>query len=751
MYGDINSMVLPPLQTRHAPVIRFEDIVEKVTSYNPGADTALLKKAYLYSAMVHKGQTRLSGEPYLVHPLEVAHILAQLKMDTQSIATGLLHDTVEDTFTTIEKIEDMFGPEIASLVDGVTKISRISFESREDREAENYRKMILAMSRDIRVILIKLADRLHNMRTLAHHLAVKQRRIAEETLNIYAPLANRLGIGWIKTELEDLSFKFMDPERYHWLEEKIKKEREAWNKYTGNARAIIEEKLREQNINAEVTGRFKHLYSLNKKMIEQNLDFEDVHDIIALRVIVDTVKECYTSLGIIHSIWKPVPGKFKDYIALPKLNLYQSLHTVVVGPYGVRMEIQIRTKEMHRVAEYGIASHWQYKEGVSADEEGGRDYKRFAWLRQLLEWQRELKDSDEFMDTLKVGLYPDEVFVFTPRGEVKQLPTGATPIDFAYAIHTDIGNHCSGAKVNGQMVALKTKLHNGDVVKILTSEKRHPSADWLNYVVTSKARTKIRHWIKTEERARSIEMGKEICRREFSRRSLDFETMLRSGDLERIAREAYSLPGIESLMACVGYGKIQVADIINKIVPEKKTVMAQLQKFSIKGVIGRIRGGRKLQGNPVMVGGNADLLVNFAECCSPLPGDRIVGYLTHGHGISVHLARCPSLLNVDKERMIDVAWDEDKEVTRSVRILVLCRNEKGMLAEMTGAILASDANISGARIKTVPENKSLCTFDVEVRDIKHLKTIIDSLSKIKKVIKVRRVKGKPTTDFANTS
>ncbi len=728
-------------------MVRFEDIVEMVISYNPRADIELLKKAYLYSAMVHKGQTRLSGEPYLVHPLEVTHILAELKMDTQSLATGLLHDTVEDTYTTIEKIEEMFGSEIAALVDGVTKISRISFENREDREAENYRKMILAMSRDIRVILIKLADRLHNMRTLTHHLTVKQRRIAEETLNIYAPLANRLGMGWIKTELEDLSFQFMDPERYRWLDEKISVEREAWNKYTGNARAIIEEKLVEHNIHATVMGRFKHLYSIDRKMREQNLDFEDIHDIIALRVIVDDVKECYASLGVIHSIWKPVPGKFKDYIALPKLNLYQSLHTVVVGPYGVRMEIQIRTTEMHRVAEYGIASHWKYKEGIGVGEEDYKDYKRFAWLRQLLEWQRDLKDSDEFMDTLKVGLYPDEVFIFTPRGEVKQLPTCATPVDFAYAIHTDIGNHCSGAKVNGQMVALNTKLHNGDVVNILTSQARHPSSDWLNYVVTSKARTKIRHWIKTEERTRSISMGRDICKREFSRRSLDLAALTESGDLERLAREAFSLPGLDSLFACVGYGKIQVTDIMSKIKPEKKTVMGQLQKFSIKDVIGRITGGKKLHGSPVIVSGDMDLLITFADCCSPLPGDRIMGFITHGHGLEVHLARCPSLLNVDKERMIDVAWDKDSHMTRSVRIMVVCKNVKGMLADLTGAIHASDANISSADIRSIPDNKSLCTFEVEVRDIKHLKTIIDALSKINKVQKVKRIKGKVTSTY----
>jgi len=722
-------------------MVRFEDIVEMITTYNPKADIELLKKAYFFSAMVHKGQTRLSGEPYLTHPLEVAHILAELKMDTQSIVTGLLHDTVEDTYTTIEKIEETFGPEVASLVDGVTKISRISFDNREDQEAENYRKMILAMSRDIRVILIKLADRLHNMRTLTHHKAVKQRRIAEETLNIYAPLANRLGMGWIKNELEDLSFCFMDNERYRWLEEKVSKERETWNKYTGNARAIIEEALTEHKIHAEVSGRFKHLYSIERKMRLQDLEFEDIHDIIALRVIVADVKECYSSLGLIHSIWKPVPGTFKDYIALPKLNLYQSIHTIVIGPYGVRMEVQIRTDEMHRVAEYGIASHWKYKEGGGTGEEDYKDYKRFAWLRQLLEWQRDLKDTDEFMESLKVGLYPDEVFIFTPKGEVKQLPTGATPVDFAYAIHTDIGNHCSGAKVNGQIVSLKTRLHNGDVVNILTSRVRNPSSDWLNYVVTSKARTKIRHWIKTEERARSITMGRDICEREFSRRSLNLEAIIESGELEKLSKETYSLPALENLFACVGYGKIHATDILAKIAPEKKSVMGHLHKFSIKDVFGRFRGGKKMHASPVLVSGDSDMLITFADCCSPLPGDRIVGFVTHGQGISVHLARCPNLLNVDKERMVDVDWDSESEITRSVKIMVVCKNEKGMLAVLTGNIHDSDANISNAEIKTIPDNRSLCTFEVEVRDIKHLKAIIDSLSKIKRVQKVRRVKG----------
>ena len=717
-------------------MIRFEDIQEKVVSYNPLADQELLKKAYVFSGMVHQGQTRRSGEPYLVHPLEVAFILAKLKMDVQCVVTGLLHDTVEDTYTTIEKVEELFGSEVSSLVDGVTKISRMTFEKKEDREAENFRKMLLAMSKDIRVILVKLADRLNNMRTLSHLDPEKRRQIAQETLDIYAPLANRLGIGWIKTELEDLCFMHLEPERYAWLKDRVAKETEAWEKYIGNVRSMIDEKLREQGVEGDVTGRLKHLYSIHKKMEDQDVEFENIHDIIAFRVLANNIKDCYGTLGIIHSMWKPVPGRFKDYIALPKMNLYQSLHTTVVGPYGARMEVQIRTEEMHRVAEYGVASHWKYKEGESVDS---KDMKRFTWLRQLLEWQRDLKDSDEFMDSLKVGLFPEEVFVFTPKGDIKQFPAGATPIDFAYGIHTDVGNHCSGAKVNSKMVPLKTRLRNGDVVEIVTATSHHPSKDWLRYVVSSRARSRIRQWIKTEERTSSIALGKEICEKEFGKHGIEFGKLLKGGEIEKVAKENFSLQTTDSLLASIGYGKVSVIQLLGKILPPEK--LEAKQKFSFRRVLDRFKGSPRAARSPVIVRGEEDILVKFAKCCSPLPGDEIMGFITHGQGVSVHSAGCTNLINIDKDRLIDVAWDTKTKSTRPIKIAVVCKNEKGMLADMTNAIKTADANIASAEIRTSLENRAICTFEVEVNDLDHLNTIIKSLQKIKKVIKVERARG----------
>ncbi len=722
-------------------MVRFEDILEKVSSYNPSSDMEVLKKAYIFSGVVHHGQTRLSGEPYLIHPIEVAYILAELKMDIPCVATGLLHDTVEDTHTTMEKIRETFGAEIATLVDGVTKISRMTFEKKEDREAENFRKMILAMSKDIRVILIKLADRLHNMRTLGYQDPEKQKTIARETLDIYAPLANRLGIGWIKHDLEDLAFMHLEPEKYNWLQERVARETEAWNKYIVNVRSIIEEKIGGQGVKGEVTGRLKHIYSIYRKMQDQELDFENIHDIIALRVIVDDLAGCYATLGILHSIWKPVPGRFKDYIALPKTNLYQSLHTTVVGPYGVRMEIQIRTTEMHRVAEYGIASHWKYKEGGDTVGSDKAEYKRYAWLRQLLEWQRDLQDSEEFMDSLKLGLFPEEVFVFTPKGDVRRFPSGATLIDFAYSIHTDVGNRCSGAKVNGRMVPLRTRLKNGDVVEVITSAKHAPSRDWINYVVTSRARNKIRQWIRTEERDRSITIGRELCEKEFSRHRLNLSELRKSGEMAKIANEGFGLKGEESLFAGLGYGKISIKQVIGRILPGLKDDAGVLQKFSLKRVFNRFTGAKKPHKSQVVVRGEGDILVKFAGCCNPLPGDRIAGFITHGQGVSIHSVRCTNLLNVDKERMIDVDWDKDVSGTRPVRIEVICKNEKGMLADMTGAIKTADANISSAEIRTGPEKKAVCTFVVEVRSMEHLTAILRSLQNIKNVLKVARVKG----------
>ena len=717
-------------------MVRLEEILEKVAAYSPNADLEVVRKAYVFSGVVHQGQIRQSGEPYLTHPLEVANILADLKMDVQSVATGLLHDTVEDTHTTIEKIAELFGEEIAALVDGLTKLSKMTFEKKADHEAENFRKMILAMGRDIRVILIKLADRLHNMRTLGSLDPVRQRKIAQETMDIYAPLANRLGIGWIKTELEDLAFMYLEPEKYSGLKEKLAKALNIKENFVETVKAEIDEKLKEHGIEGEVTGRPKHLYSIYKKMRDQEVDIERIYDILAFRVIVKNLNDCYGVLGIVHSTWKPVPGRFKDFIAIPKLNMYQSLHTTVVGPHGVRMEIQIRTEEMHRVAEYGIAAHWKYKEGRPVDS---KDEKSFAWLRQLLEFQMDLKDSDEFMDSIRVGLFPEEVFVFTPKGDIKQFPTGATPVDFAYSIHTDIGNTCSGSKVNGKMVPLKYKLNNGDIVEIITAQSHHPSKDWLKFIVSSRAKARVRQWIKTEERAKSIALGKEILEKELSKHNLEPGKHMKTDELDRIAT-GFGVQGTESLLASIGYGKLSVKQVLGKLLPP--SVLKEKDKFSFKRVFDKFKGaGADKDRNAIIVRGVEDVMVRFAKCCNPLPGDEIDGFITHGQGVSVHALGCPNLLHIDKDRKIEVAWDKKSRTTRPVNIQVVCRNEKGLLADMTKAIQTADANISSADIKTTQDDKAVCTFEVEVSDLNHLKSIIAAIKKIKKVIKVERLKG----------
>ncbi len=716
---------------------RLEDIIEKVIEYNPSADIELLRKAYVFSGVVHQGQTRLSGEPYLTHPIEVSYILAKLKTDIQCVVTGLLHDTVEDTYTTLDKIEETFGPDIAHMVDGVTKISRLTFDKKADREAENFRKMIFAMSKDIRVILVKLADRLHNMRTLNHMSLDKQKIIATETIEIYAPLANRLGIGAIKTELEDLAFKYQEPDKYERLKKRVIQETDAWGKYITNVKSIIHEKLEENNLAGEVVGRLKHLYSINKKMEEQDLDFENIHDVIAFRVVVDSITDCYAVIGIIHSIWKPVPGRFKDYIALPKSNMYQSLHTTIVGPYGIRMEVQIRTEEMHQVSEFGIASHWKYKEGGVVES---KEDKSFAWLKQLLEWQRDLKDSFEFMETFKVDLFPEEVFVFTPEGDIKHFSVGATPIDFAYSVHTDVGHRCAGAKINGRMVPLRTKLTNGDIVEIVTSKSHNPSNDWLKFVVSARARTRIRHWIKTADRIKSIELGREMCEKEFARHTLNYSMLLKSGTIEKIAVEGFGLANIDSLLASIGYGKISVLTLLGKILPQSR--LETKQKFSFRSVFDRFKSSPKPPKSPVLVHGEENILVKFAQCCNPLPGDEIKGYITHGQGVSIHGGGCTNLLHIDNDRMIDVAWDNRVQVTRPVIIEVLCKNEKGLLADMTRVIMSADANISSAEAGTNVDDKSACVFVIEVKGAAHLKEITNSLMKIRRVFGVQRVNQK---------
>jgi GTP pyrophosphokinase len=716
-------------------MIRLNDILDTVAAYNPTADLNLIRKAYVYCAKVHQGQTRLSGEPYIIHPLEVAGLLSHLKLDVPSIVTGFLHDTIEDTLTTSEELAEMFGPEVAELVDGVTKISKIHFKTKEENQAENFRKMLIAMAKDIRVILVKLADRLHNMRTLQFQPDIKQRSISRETMDIYAPIAHRLGISWIKTELEDLSFRYLQPDVYFDLTTKIQRKKQERESFIFEIQDIIRKKLVEHEIVGEVSGRNKHLYSIFRKMEKRNVDFEEIYDLTALRVLVDDIKSCYEVLGIIHSAWRPIPGRFKDYIAMPKGNMYQSLHTTVIGPHGDRMEVQIRTHEMHRVADAGIAAHWKYKEGKGYDE---KEVKRFAWLRQLLEWQQELQDSREFMDSVKVELFPEEVYVFTPKGDVKGFPKGSTPIDFAYAVHTDVGHRCVGAKVNGKLVPLKHELQNGDIVEVITSPHHTPSKDWLKIVRSSRARNKIRSWIKIEERKRSIVLGREICEKEFRKYSLNLQKLLKAGELKKIGNE-YGFNSEDDLLAAIGYGKLSAGQIIAKLIPEERILARQGHKESrIATVINKLKGKSS---SAVEVGGMEDIMIRYAKCCNPLPGDEIAGFITRGQGVTIHTADCPFVAESDPERRIEVTWAKGKSAALPVRLRVFCMDEKGILAYMTLAITNAEANIVSAQIKSTVDKRGENIFELNVTDLAHLNKVVNALMKVKGVMKVERVKS----------
>ena len=722
-------------------MLRFNDVLERLTSYQPNADIELLKKAYVFSAKVHLGQVRLSGEPYLNHPLEVAGILTQLKLDVASVATGLLHDTVEDTLTTPKEIQENFGEEIAQLVDGLTKISRMSLRSSEEHQAENFRKMILAMVKDIRVILIKLADRLHNMRTLQYQSPEKQMEIAQETLDIYAPLAHRLGIEWLKSELEDLAFQYLHPEIYDEIRRKIAKKEKERARYIDEVKRTLMKKLYENHIEGEVTGRLKQIHSIYLKMKEQNIDFDQVYDITAFRVIVNSIKACYDVLGIIHSIWKPIPGKFKDYIGLPKENMYQSLHTTVIGPYGERIEIQIRTHEMHKIAEEGIAAHWKYKEGRLVEE---AEDKRFTWLRQLLEWQRDLKDNQEFIESLKVDLFPNEVYIFTPKGEVRQFPIGSTPVDFAYSIHSDIGNHCVGAKVNGKIVPLRYELRSGDTIEILTSPNQKPSKDWLKLVKTSRAKTKIRQWFTVEEREKSINLGKDILEKELRKYDLQQTKLIKSGELAKVANE-FSFQGVEDLIAAVGYGKVTANQIIGKILPQEKLEQQkeELEGGRIKHLIQKITRAPK---DALLIRGIDNVMVRYAGCCNPVPGDKVVGFITRGRGVTIHTADCQNAIDDDPHRKVEVEWDSKKEYIYPVRIRIYSDDKKGLLAEISNSISSNGANIKNARVDTTEDKNAVCTFEVEIRDLNHLNKVIRALGKIKGVHQVERMREEAQTE-----
>jgi GTP pyrophosphokinase len=738
-------------------MIRLNDILNQVKSYHPDPDLDVIKKAYVYSAKVHQGQLRHSGEPYLVHPLEVAGVLAQLKLDEASIVTGLLHDTIEDTLATPEELTELFGSEVTQLVDGVTKLSKFQASatlSQEEKQAENFRKMIIAMAQDIRVILVKLADRTHNMRTLDYMREDKRQRIAQETLDIYAPLANRLGISWIKTELEDLSFRWLKPAEYADLVERVGRRKKEREKYIEDVVRLIETKLAERDLQARVSGRFKHLYSIWKKMRANAIDFDQVHDMIAFRLIMPTIPSCYEALGLIHQLWKPVPGRFKDFIAIPKPNMYQSLHTTVIGPMGDRVEVQIRTEEMHRIAEEGIAAHWAYKEGKA---EVRRDDEKFAWLRQLMEWQQDLKDPKEFLETVKVDLFTDEVFVFTPKGDVKSLPRGATPVDFAYAIHSDVGGRCVGAKVNGKIVPLRYKLKNGDTVEVLTNPAAHPSKDWLTFVKTSRAQQRIRGFIKQQQREKSQQLGRELLDKEFRRFGLNLNKLLKSGELKSVAAElGYRLE--DDILVAVGYGKIAPHQLVQRLLPPEKLAESEKGPAREEGSDGKesltpVPGGngfgrmtelaRKLVGRQsrtgVQIGGVDDVLVRFGRCCNPVPGDPIAGFITRGRGVTVHTVGCEKALATDPERRVDVAWDVRGDYKRPVTLRVLTADRPGLLADMSNIFSKKGVNISQANCRATGDDRAVNTFEVTISDLKQLTDLMKTIERLNGVYSVERV------------
>ena len=713
------------------------ELIEKVRAYNPAAAVDQIQKAYEFSAEVHRGQRRKSGEPYLVHPLHVATIIADMKLDVPSIVTGLLHDTVEDTLATEEQIKALFGEEIASLVDGVTKIGQVSFTSREEKQAENFRKMLLAMARDIRVILVKLADRTHNLRTLSHLSPERQVDIAQETLDIYAPLAHRLGIYWVKSELEDNALRYLHPEVYYQLKRSVAKKKAEREKYTKEVVTILSKKLAEAGLEAEIQGRPKHFFSIYQKMQAQNLLYDQIYDLIAFRVVVDSVGECYEALGVVHASWKPVPGRFKDYIALPKANGYQSLHTTVIGPWGERIEIQIRTREMHRVAEYGIAAHWRYKQG--ADGTNGPDPdQRFAWLRQLLEWQQQLQDPQEFLRSVKEDLFSEEVFVFTPKGDLLNFPVGATVIDFAYRIHSEVGRHCTGARVNGRIVPLKYQLQSGDTVEIVTTATQTPSKDWLKLVKTSRAKQRIRAWIKSQQSQRSVAVGREILERDLARHQLELGALRKDGTLARVLKEL-DRPDEESLLADLGYGKLTAQQVLARILPDSEIEKREKKQEGALQRLMRLVSRQSKSG--VTVSGLDDMLVRFAKCCQPLPGERIAGFITRGRGVTVHAQDCPKVLETDPQRRIDVQWDNGKGTPRAVRIEVTCVDRPGLLAAMSKAISSTGINIARAQVHAMGDHKAQNTFELMISSLEDLNTVMRNLGRVRGVMKVVRVRS----------
>ena len=723
--------------------VTIDDLLDGVRQTQPEADLALIKSAYDLAHAAHAGQKRASGEEYIIHPLHVAAILMDMHLDEATISAALLHDVVEDTTYTIEEMQEHFGDEVAMLIDGVTKLGRIEYKSKEEQQLENYRKLFLAMAKDIRVILIKLADRLHNMRTLKYMREDKQKRIATETLEIYAPLANRLGISSIKCELEDLCLRYLEPDSYYDLVENVKQKRQERQAFIDDAMEQLRERLVNAGVKAEIRGRAKHFYSIYKKMKRDNKDISEIYDLSAVRVLVDSVRDCYGVLGIIHEMWKPMPGRFKDYIAMPKSNGYQSLHTTVMTR-GYPLEIQIRTFAMHQVSEYGFAAHWKYKEAGKSIGAAGEYDKKFSWLRQMVNLQQELSDPREYVEALKVDVFSDEVFVFTPRGDVIDLPRGSIPLDFAYRIHTEVGNHCVGAKVNGRLVPLEYKLKNGDIVSIITNQANNgPSRDWLNIVASSETRNKIRSWFKKARREENIARGAELIEKEAKRLGYEPKALLKDDRLNEVAQKL-KLPSEDDLLASLGYGGITTHGIMSKLIELHKQELQETTSPDISKLLSELKpsqGTVKKSSHGILVEGEGGLLVRLARCCNPIPGDPIVGYITRGRGVSVHRADCPNVLNdVDSlARVIEVDWDIGLDKVYTVQIAIICNDQSGVLTKLLAAPSEMKININSINAKPNRSNKtSTVIMGLDVKSAQQVSQLMTKLRRLKDVFSVTR-------------
>jgi guanosine-3',5'-bis(diphosphate) 3'-pyrophosphohydrolase len=720
--------------------LTIENIIKKIQSYQTDAPIAIVQQAYEFALAAHKGQTRASGEEYICHPLGVASILAELQIDALTISASLLHDVVEDTAFSLEELEKLFGKDVAMLVDGVTKLSRIEYKSKEEQQLENFRKMFLAMAKDIRVVLIKLADRLHNMRTLKHMPEHKQRRISQETTEIFAPLAHRLGISNVKWELEDLAFRYLEPDKYYELVEKVKQKRREREQLINEAVRILSDRLLEVDIKADIQGRPKHFYSIYKKMVKGNKDLSEIYDLSAVRILVDTVKDCYGALGVVHTLWKPLPLRFKDYIAMPKSNMYQSLHTTVIGTEGQPLEIQIRTMDMHRTSEYGIAAHWRYKEGSKG---ANKDFdEKLTWLRQVSEWQQDLRDPHEFMETVKMDIFSDEVFVFTPKGDVIDLPAGSIPIDFAYRIHTGVGNRCIGARINGKIVPLETKLTNGDIVEIITTKTGNgPSRDWLNIVGSSDTKNKIRQWFKKEKREENIIKGREMLERESKKLGYDWREITKGERLSEVGKK-FNIQTEEDLMAALGYGGVTTHGIMTKLIEAYKKELRSNTPPDVTKLLAKLKphNTTSKSGHGILVEGESGLMVRLAKCCNPLPGDTIIGYITRGRGVSVHRADCTNILvqPEEYERMIEVTWDVAVGNLYKVIVEVTGADRSELLSDILMVTSESKIKVSSVNAKVIKDNIGAITLTLDISNLNQLEHIMTKMRRVKDVYSVHR-------------